>query len=101
MILSLPRDGSAVLAAVQDASRRLHRCRKRHPGLRLRAALCPPAGRDEGMAAPVEQRDKKITLMQIFCLTNKPPYKGWGEGGRIIQASMRSARWLRHNQHVI
>src|SRR3954468_6663769 len=56
---SLAAEGSAVLAAVQDASRRLRRCRKRHPGPRLRAALCPRAGRDEGMPA-VEQRDGTI-----------------------------------------
>src|ERR1700704_1659344 len=48
---SLADEGSAALAAVQDASRRLRRCRKRHPGQRLRTALCRAAGRDEGMAA--------------------------------------------------
>jgi len=41
---------SAVLAAVQDASRRLRRCRW-HPGQRLRASLSGSAGRDEGMVA--------------------------------------------------
>ena len=41
---------SSVLAAVQDASRRLRRCRW-HPGQRLRAALWGSAGRDEGMVA--------------------------------------------------
>jgi hypothetical protein len=46
------------------------------------AALCPPAGRDEGMAAPVEQRDgrKKEERAERFRLTPKAPYKGWGEG---------------------
>ena len=57
LMSSLADEHSAVLAAVQDASRRLRRCRKRHPGQRLRAALCPSAGRDEGMAVAVEQRD--------------------------------------------
>jgi len=45
-VSSRSRQGSAVLAAVQDASRRLHRCRKRHPGQRLRAALRRSAGRE-------------------------------------------------------
>jgi len=43
-------ESSAVLAAVEDASRRLRRCRW-HPWQCLRATLCRPAGRDEGMVA--------------------------------------------------
>jgi hypothetical protein len=35
----LSNEHSAVLGAVEDASRRLRRCRKRHPRPRLRAAL--------------------------------------------------------------
>jgi len=46
----LTGERSTVLDAVQDASRRLCRCWG-HPGQRLRAALCRPAGRDEGMVA--------------------------------------------------
>ena len=49
------------------------------------AALCPPAGRDEGMAAPVEQRDgrKKEERAERFRLTPKAPYKGGGEGRTV------------------
>jgi hypothetical protein len=35
----LANEHSAVLGAAEDASRRLRRCRKRHPRPRLRAAL--------------------------------------------------------------
>jgi len=44
-----------VLVAVQDASRRLRWCRKRHPGQQLRAALRRSAGRDEGMVCVSNQ----------------------------------------------
>ena len=49
--LSLVIESSAVLDAVQDASRRRGRCRKRHPGQPSARGALPAAGRDEGMAA--------------------------------------------------
>jgi hypothetical protein len=61
-MMSLDPQASAVLAAVQDASRRLRRCRKRHPGRRLRAALCRTAGRDEGMA---ERSNQGMEIMPL------------------------------------
>ena len=69
-------DSSAVLDAVQDASRRLRRCRKRHPGQRSARGALLVAGRDEGMAATVEQRDEPFKQPTKTALTTKPPYKG-------------------------
>jgi hypothetical protein len=55
--LSLSEDCSAVLALTRTRRAGCRRCRKRHPGQRLCATLCRPAGWDDGMVAAVEQRD--------------------------------------------
>ena len=54
---SLAADCSAVLALSRTLRAGSAGAAKRHPGQRLRAALCRSAGRDEGMVVAVEQRD--------------------------------------------
>ena len=84
MIASLVDQHSAVLGAVEDASRRVRRCRKRHPRPRLRAALWRAPGRDEGMAVSIEQRDGSGAQAAI-CLA-----ACWGLN-RVRQVSMAQA----------
>jgi hypothetical protein len=58
---------SAVLDAVQDASRRLCRCR-RHPGQRLCAALYRPQVGTKEWSHTAEQRNEAHAYADIFAL---------------------------------
>jgi hypothetical protein len=58
---------SAVLDAVQDASRRLRRCRW-HPGQRLRAVLCGRQVGTKEWSRTAEQRNEAHVFADVFAL---------------------------------
>src|SRR5579863_8668010 len=92
MTAPLADDNSAVLGAVEDASRRLRRCRKRHPRPRLRAALWQAPSRDGGMAAvPVEQRDGLCAHAAARLVAYSGSNRVWRVSMAQATASWRSA----------
>lgn len=58
---------SAVLDAVQDATRRLRRCQW-HPGQRLRAALCRRQVGTKEWSLAAEQRNEIHAFADVFAL---------------------------------
>src|SRR5215472_14733581 len=89
---SLADERSAVLDAVEDASRRLRRCRKRHPRPRLCAALWQAPGRDGGMVAvAVEQRDGLLAYAAVRLLGCSGSNGGCWASMAQATASRRSA----------
>jgi hypothetical protein len=60
IVVRLCDENAVVLAAVQDAARRLRRCPAGHPGPPLRATAWARAGRDGRMAVLIEQQDGRF-----------------------------------------
>ena len=80
-VLSLSEDCSAVLALSRTPRAGCRRCRKRHPGQHLCAALCRSAGRDEGMVAAVEQRDGSTLTQRRPAGSHNWDQRGSAAGG--------------------
>ena len=89
----LGEEDSAVLAAVEDASRRLRRCRKRHPSTASARSALAGASSGRGMAAvSIEQRDCLLVHAASARARRYPGSNGaWWASMAQATASRRSA----------